>query len=98
MPLGPEDTEEQFTADVTAGLPQADVKPVVVGGLDGFRVVEERLDEDGSPFIFVRWMLFDSEFADVHIVGAPVLPGGVELLEVQVDELMAEANWVVPTL
>jgi hypothetical protein len=98
LPLGPDDTEEQFTADVTAGLPQADVKPVAIGGLDGFRVVEERVDEDGDPFIFVRWMLFDSEFADVHIVGAPVLPGGVELLEVQVDQMITEANWVVPTL
>jgi hypothetical protein len=97
LPLGPDDTQEQFTADVTAGLPQADVQPVVIGGLDGFRVVEERLDEDGEPFVFVRWMLFDRDFDDVHILGAPVLPGGVGLLEVQVDELLAEASWVVPT-
>ena len=97
LPLGPEDTEQQFTADVTASLPQAEVQPVVIGGLDGFRVVEERLDDDGAPFIFVRWMIFDREYSDVHILGAPVLPGGVELLEVQVDELMTEVNWVVPT-
>jgi hypothetical protein len=39
-------------------------------------------------------MLFDRDFNDVHILGAPVLPGGVELLQVQVDELLAGADWV----
>ena len=94
LALGPEDTEEQFTADVKDGLNQADIDPVVIGGLDGFRVAEERVSEDGTSFIFVRWMLFDRDFNDVHILGAPVLPGGVELLQVQVDELLAGADWV----
>jgi hypothetical protein len=94
MPLGPEESEDMFIATVSANMEPDLVVPTTIGGFEGIRVIEENVDEEGEPFLWVRWMLFDREYEDVHILAASALPGEVESLETEVDQLVQNGNWI----
>jgi hypothetical protein len=97
LPMGLDETEEVFIATVAEGLGADKVQPTAVGGFDGIRVVEENVDEDGEQFLWVRWMLFDREYNDVHILATSTLPGQVEVMESEVDRLVSNASWIAAT-
>lgn len=97
LPMGLDETEEMFTATVTEGLGSEDVRPTVIGGLEGIRVVEKGVDEDGEHFLWVRWMLFDREYNDVHIVATSAFPDTIEVMEAEVDQLVSNASWIAAT-
>ena len=93
--MGPDETEDDFIAAVTRGMDADTVEPASLGGLDGIRVLENVVGEDGESLVWVRWMLFDSEYADVHILGASALPSELVPLEAEVDQLVSNAGWIV---
>jgi len=94
LPLGDGETEEVFTATVAENMGPDVVEPTNLGGFDGIRVIEESVDEEGEAVLWVRWMLFDRDYDDVHILGASTYPGEAAILEAEVDQLMRHANWI----
>ncbi len=94
LPLGVGETEETFIATVTQNMGPDLIKPTGIGGFEGIRVIEESVDEEGEPYLWVRWMLFDRQYEDVHILAASALPGEVDSLEAEVDQLVQNANWI----
>ncbi len=97
LPLGPEETEDVFISTVSADVRPDLVGPIAVGGFDGIRVIEESVDEEGEAVLWVRWMLFDRDYADVHILAASSYPGEVAILEAEVDRLVRNASWIAAT-
>jgi hypothetical protein len=97
LPMGIDETEEVFIATVTDGLGADQVQPTDIGGFEGIRVVEENTDENGDPSLWVRWMLFDRQYNDVHILATSALPGQVEVTETEVDQLVSNASWIAAT-
>jgi len=97
LPMGPDETEEVFIATVAEGLGADKVQPTAIGGFEGIRVIEENVEEDGEQFLWVRWMLFDRDYNDVHILATSTLPGQVEVMESEVDRLVSNANWIAAT-
>jgi hypothetical protein len=73
---------------------EAAVAPVALGDFEALRVVEPRLDEEGGEYLWVRWVLFDRDYLDLHILGAPVFDGDIESLQADLDELLQRAGWV----
>jgi hypothetical protein len=94
IPLGPEESEPLFISNVTAELGGDVVEPTTLGGFDGIRVVENTVDENGEPVTWVRWMLFDSDYQDIHILGASTLSSELQPLEAEVDHLVRNAGWI----
>ena len=41
-----------------------------------------------------RWVLFDRQFDDVHVVGAVVGPEGIESFEAELNQLLKNVVWV----
>lgn len=94
IPLGPEESQPLFISNVTAELGADVVEPTTIGGFEGIRVVENTVDEDGEPLTWVRWMLFDTEYEDVHILGASTSTIELEPFEAEVEKLVQNANWI----
>lgn len=94
LPFGPDETEETFVATVSGSMDTVRVEPAVIGGFEGIRVIEDGIDENGEQFLWVRWMLFDREYDDVHILATSTLPGQVEVMESEVDQLVQNASWI----
>lgn len=63
-------------------------------GFECIRSVGESTDEDGNPILWVRWFLFDDEYADLHIVVASVWPEDLEHLEPDVEAALRLATWI----
>ena len=97
IPLGPGETEDLFVATVKSEIGDERVKPTSIGGYEGIRTFEVEMDEEGETFLWVRWMIFDSEYEDVHILASSVEPGGVEALEAEVNQLVRNASWIAAT-
>jgi hypothetical protein len=85
------ETYETLTAHI--GGQKAHV-PISITDLDGFRVEQSDVDDEGDTYVWVRWVLFDRQFDDVHVVGAVVYPGGVEAFEADINELLQNAAWI----
>jgi hypothetical protein len=94
LPLGIGETEETFIATVAEGMGPDLVVPTSIGGFEGIRVIEEGIDEEGDAYLWVRWMLFDRRYDDVHILAASTVPGETDSLEAEVDQLVAQASWI----
>jgi len=97
LPMGVDETEEIFIATVSEDLGSDNVQPTAIAGFEGIRVIEENVDENGEQFLWVRWMLFDREYDDVYILATSTLPGQVEVMESEVDQLVQEASWIAAT-
>jgi hypothetical protein len=93
LPLGGGETYETVAAAFSAESADVVIESNLIGGFDGFRVVLPDVDEEGGAYLGVRWVLFDREFDDLHIIGAAVYPEGLESLESDVDELLRSATW-----
>ncbi len=94
MPLEIDQTEENFISTVSESLGSDLVERTTIGGFEGVRVIEDGIDEEGEPFLWVRWMIFDREYDDVHILAASAAPGDLEALETEVDQLVQNASWI----
>jgi hypothetical protein len=93
LPLGAGETYESVAEAFNAESGDVLIESNLIGGFDGFRVVLNDVDEEGGAYLGVRWVLFDREFDDLHIIGAAVYPGGLESLESDVGELLRNATW-----
>jgi hypothetical protein len=93
LPLGSGETYESVAAAFTGESGDVVIQSNLIGGFDGFRLVLNDVDEEGGAYLGVRWVLFDREFDDLHIVGAAVYPEGLESLESDVDALLQTATW-----
>ncbi len=94
LPLGPGESESLFVSNVTAEFGGDAVDSTTIGGFKGIRVVENDVDENGEPLTWVRWMLFDSENQDIHILGASTSNSELESLEAEVDQLVRSSGWI----
>ena len=94
LAFGPDETEEALIAAVTENMDPDLVERTTIGGFEGVRVIEDGIDEEGEPFLWVRWMIFDREYDDVHILAASAAPGDLEALETEVDQLVQNASWI----
>jgi hypothetical protein len=88
------ETYESLTSAFNPGDLVSPIDPISVAGLDGFRVVQSDVDDEGDTYVWVRWVIFDRQFDDVHVVGAYAYPGGVESVEAEINELLQNAAWI----
>jgi hypothetical protein len=96
QPLSLEETFETVAETYRLQYGDQAFQPVVVGGFEAVRVVEHQVDEEGGPYLWVRWILFDRDCDDLHILGVVVFDGGIEPVEADLDELLQTASWVAP--
>jgi hypothetical protein len=94
LPMTAGETYESVAEDFNAESGNIVIESDIIGGFEGFRVVMNEVDEEGGAYLGVRWVLFDREFDDLHIIGAAVYPEGLESLESDVDVLLRNATWV----
>ncbi len=94
LPMTAGETYESVAEDFNAESGNIVIESDIIGGFEGFRVVMNEVDEEGGAYLGVRWVLFDREFDDLHIIGAAVYPEGLESLESEVDVLLRNATWV----
>jgi len=92
--MGADETFESLTAAFNTGGQEVPIEPISVADLDGFRVHQSDLDDDGDTYVWVRWVLFDRQFDDVHVVGAVVSPEGIDSFEAELNELLQNVVWV----
>jgi hypothetical protein len=97
LAFGPDETEKAFIEAVTENMDPDLVEGTTIGGFEGVRVIEDGIDEEGEPFLWVRWMVFDREYDDVHILAASTLPADLEALETEVDQLVQRTGWIAAT-
>ena len=95
QPLTLEETFETVGEAFRLEYGEAAVAPLALGGFEALRIVEPRLDEEGGQYLWVRWVVYDRDFDDLHILGAPVFDGDIASLEADLDELLQTASWVV---
>ena len=91
------DTGESYESLATAfsnGSQPTPIEPISLADLDGFRVAQSDVDDEGDTYLWVRWVLFDRQFDDVHVVGAVVYPDRVEAFEAAINELLQNAAWI----
>jgi hypothetical protein len=85
---------ESLAAAFDVGDQEVPVEYFEIGGVDGFRVVQTEIDEEGDPYFWVRWVLFDREYEDVHVVGTAAYPSQVDEAVNDVEQLLQSATWI----
>ena len=93
-PMNAGETYESLAAAFSTGGQEVPVEPISVADLDGFRVVQSEVDDEGETYVWVRWVLFDRQYDDVHVVGAVVYPDRMESVEADINELLNDAGWM----
>jgi hypothetical protein len=88
------ETYESLSSAFNPGDLTSPIEEVSIAGLDGFRVEQADVDDEGDTYVWVRWVLFDRLFDDVHVVGAFVDPDGIEMVETEINELLQNAAWI----
>jgi len=88
------ETYESLAGAFKTGGQEVPVEPISIADLDGFRVEQSDIDDEGDTYVWVRWVLFDRQFDDVHVVGAFVYPDGVEGVEAEINELLQNVVWI----
>lgn len=92
--MGADETYESLAAAFNTGGQEIPVDSIAVAGLDGFRVHQSEFNDEGDTYVWVRWVLFDRQFDDVHVVGAVVDPDGIESFEAELDGLLQNTAWI----
>jgi hypothetical protein len=88
------ETYESLADAFKTGGQDIPLEPISIAGLDGFRVEQSDVDEEGDAYVWVRWVLFDRQYDDVHVVGTFVYPDAVESVERDISELIQNAAWI----
>jgi len=92
--MGADETYESLAAAFNSDGQEVPIVPISVADLDGFRVHQSDLDDEGDTYVWVRWVLFDRQFDDVHVVGAVVDPEGIESFEAELNDLLENVDWI----
>jgi hypothetical protein len=92
--MGADETYESLAAAFNTGGQEIPIESISVADLDGFRVHQSEFDDEGDTYIWVRWVLFDRQFDDVHVVGAVADPDGIESFEAELDDLLQNTAWI----
>ena len=88
------ETYESLAGAFNSGGQEVPVESISIADLDGFRVEQSDIDDEGDTNVWVRWVLFDRQFDDVHVVGASVYPDGIEAVEAEINELLQNVVWI----
>ena len=88
------ETYESLSTSFTTGGQPTPIEPISIAGLDGFRVNQSDVDDEGDAYVWVRWVLFDRQFDDVHVVGAFVYPDEIESVEAEINDLLQNVDWI----
>jgi hypothetical protein len=88
------ETYESLDDAFNSGGQEAPIEPISIAGLDGFRVEQTDVDDEGEAYVWVRWVLFDRQFDDVHVVGTFVEPDDVASVETDINELIQNVAWI----
>jgi hypothetical protein len=88
------ETFESLASAFSTGGQEVPVEPISIADLDGFRVVQSDVDDEGETYVWVRWVLFDRQYDDVHVVGAVVYPDRMESVMAEIDQLLQNAVWI----
>jgi len=88
------ETYESLASAFSTGGQEVPIEPISIADLDGFRVEQSDFDDEGDAYVWVRWVLFDRQFEDVHVVGSFVYPDGIEAFEADINELLQSAAWI----
>ncbi|MBD3857939.1 MAG: hypothetical protein IFK92_15715 [Acidobacteria bacterium] len=83
-----------MAAAFNTGGQEIPTESISVADLDGFRVHQSDFDDEGDTYVWVRWVLFDRQYDDVHVVGAVVDPDGIESFEAELDDLLQNLVWI----
>jgi len=92
--MGADETYESLAAAFNTGGQEIPIDSISAAGLDGFRVHQSDLNDEGDTYVWVRWVLFDRQFDDVHVVGAVVDPDGIESFEAELNNLLQNSVWI----
>ena len=92
--MGADETYESLAAAFNTGGQDIPIVSISAAGLDGFRVHQSDLNDEGDTYVWVRWVLFDRQFDDVHVVGAVVDPDGIESFEAELNALLQNTAWI----
>ena len=92
--MGTDETYESLAAAFNTGGQEIPTESISVADLDGFRVHQSDFDDEGDTHVWVRWVLFDRQYDDVHVVGAVVDPDGIESFEAELDDLLQNLVWI----
>jgi hypothetical protein len=93
FPLAPAATFESFSQDLELSMGEASVEALSIPDFDGLRVIEMQADDEGNQLLWIRWVLFDREFDDVHMIGASSWPGEEGALEEKLSALLLASEW-----
>jgi hypothetical protein len=88
------ETYESLAGAFNTGGQEVPIEPISIADLDGFRVDQSDVDDEGDAYVWVRWVLFDRQFDDVHVVGTFVYPDGIESVEAEINELLQNVGWI----
>ena len=88
------ETYESLASAFSTGGQEVPIEPISIADLDGFRVEQSDFDDEGDAYVWVRRVLFDRQFEDVHVVGSFVYPDGIEAFEADINELLQSAAWI----
>jgi len=88
------ETYESLATAFNTGGQEVPIEPISIADLDGFRVDQSDVDDEGDTYVWVRWVLFDRQFDDVHVVGAAVYPDRIESVEADVTEMLQTVVWI----
>ena len=88
------ETYESLADAFKTGGQEVPVEPISIASLDGFRVNQSDVDDEGDAYVWVRWVLFDRQFDDVHVVGTFVYPGEIESVEAEINDLLQNVDWI----
>jgi hypothetical protein len=100
-PLTRLESPEQFRADFRQAI-QAEGARLVLEDEDvpapfqGFRVVRESRDGDGTPATLIDYFVFDGEGRDIHQFFAAVRTEDAAVAEPMVRAAVAGARWIAP--
>jgi hypothetical protein len=88
------ETYESLANAFNTGGQEVPVEPISIADLDGFRVEQSDIDDEGDAYVWVRWVLFDRRFDDVHVVGTFVYPDGIETVQAEINQLLQNVAWI----
>ena len=88
------ETYESLATAFNTGGQEVPIEPISIADLEGFRVEQSDVDDEGDTYVWVRWVLFDRQFDDVHVVGTLVYPDGIESVEAEISELLQNVVWI----
>ncbi len=87
------DVRRAFDKELAGGGHQP-AEPITLGSFEGFRAVFNLVQSDDTPIAGIRYVIYDREGGDVHMIFWNVPPEAVPLAEARLRILLAGMRWI----